>query len=454
MKKKGITTPHIFSVMFVLIIAVAIFTWILPAGNYSRIADPNTQHEIIVPGSYNITKSNGIGVWQIGISIFEGFIGSSDLIAFIFIASGYISLLTQTGAINAFINYLLESIKKTYIIIPVFFLIFAFAGSTMGIYEELYVLIPVFMMTFEKIGFGKLTGAAVVVFGCKVGTIASTLNPFTVGIANNLAGTESSNNNMIFVRLLCFFILTIFSILYLVVIAKKNKARNTNSFISTYVSRNERKEIKLNQKLSLCLLLLLFGAICIGILRYGFSLAEIAALFFIATILTGIVNGFSSNQISEDFIDSCKMMVCTALIISLSKTLQIIMEKGQIIDTVIYYLSIFLESVPTGIASVAMLVMQILISFFVPSASGHAVLTMPIMAAVSDTIGLSRDVSVLCYQFANGLGTLMWPTECAIICSIMGISLKDWYQFIFRLLLSIALIVFIFIFVCSLCITS
>lgn len=89
----------------------------------------------------------------------------------------------------------------------------------------------------------------------------------------------------------------------------------------------------------------------------------------------------------------------------------------------------------------AMLVMQILISFFVPSASGHAVLTMPIMAAVSDIIGLRRDVSVLCYQFANGLGTLMWPTECGIICSIMGISLKDWYQFIFRLLLSIALIV-------------
>jgi len=447
--KKEISLPHIFAIMFGLIAMATILTWVLPAGNYDRFQDPKINREIIVSGSYHLINKGGVGIWEVGKSIFEGFVASSDLIIFLLIASGYINILTLTGSISELIHYLLDTIKNTYIIIPVFFLIFAIAGSTIGIYEEVFILIPIFMITFEKIGFGKLTGAAVIIIGSKVGMIASTLNPFTVGIASTIAGTELGSLNVVIFRLISFVLLSMVSICYLLFYAIKIRPcvgieRREEEFRT---SHSEKHNFCFPQIISLLWLLIVFVAIAIGVIRFDFAMPEIATLFLFSMILTGCFNRININTLSESFIDSSKSMVKTMIIISLSKTIQIIMEKGNIIDTVVYFLSNSITQMSKELAAITMLIIQVLLSFFIPSASGHAMVSMPIMAALSDSIGISRDVAVLCYQYGNGLGTLFWPTGCALVCSVMGIKLEEWYKYIYKLVIVLALLELFLVFI-------
>jgi uncharacterized ion transporter superfamily protein YfcC len=168
---------------------------------------------------------------------------------------------------------------------------------------------------------------------------------------------------------------------------------------------------------------------------YGFYLQELAAMFLIAMILTGIINKMNSRQIAESFVESAEASIYGLLLIGLSRSIEVIMSQANIIDTAVLYLSNMIQALPQSVTAVGMLVVQNLINFFIPSGSGQAVVMMPIMAPLSDVVGLSREIAVTAFQFGDGFSNMFWPTSVAVECGIIGIGMNKWYRFITPLFL-------------------
>ena len=193
--------------------------------------------------------------------------------------------------------------------------------------------------------------------------------------------------------------------------------------------------------------LLLIVILIFGIIKQGWWFQEIASLFLVFFIVTGLINGYSANQLGELFIESSKATIYGALIVGMARGISVVMAAGGIIDTIVYFLSNLVSSLPTALTGIGMLIVQNLINFFIPSGSGQAVVTMPIMAPLADVVGLSREMSVMAYQFGDGFSNMFWPTAVATECGIMGLSLSHWYKFITKLFVMMFLLQCVFMIV-------
>jgi len=201
------------------------------------------------------------------------------------------------------------------------------------------------------------------------------------------------------------------------------------------------------QKLSLAGFVLVIIILAIGIVVYGWYLSELAALFFVSMIVTMIINKMTLNEMADMFVAGCKSAMFGAMLVGLARAISVVMSQGQVIDTAVNYLAGLVGNMPSALSGVGMLAVQNLVNFFIPSGSGQAVVMMPIMAPLSDLIGLSREVAVIAFQFGDGFSNMFWPTSVATECGIMGIGMDKWYKFITPLfammfLLQAALIVF------------
>ena len=442
-KKKGIDwekkMPHAYSIMIGIIVLAAVLTWIVPAGTFTREYNAELDREIVVPGSYVEVERNPCGPWQLVMSLFEGLVAASDIIFFILLAYGYVYLLLQTGAIDALVGSLLRRLKSNdRILIPIFMLIFGFAGSTFGMYEEAYGLIPAFIAIAITMGYDGLVGGAIVFVGVATGFAAATINPFTVGIAQSIAGVTPSPEFMIF-RIIAFVLFMSLSIGYTMWYAAKVKKNPEASYVKGVsfggVQGRSREEVlglkfTVSHVLSLVGFIVLIIAIIIGVTLYGFYLTELAAFFLIAVLYTGIVNKMKPGKMFDIFIEGAGKAVFGALLVGLARSIEVVMTNANIIDTIINALATAIRGFHQMLAAAGMLVVQNIINFFIPSGSGQAVVTMPIMAPLSDVVGVSREISVTAYQFGDGFSNMFWPTAVATECGIMGIAMNRWYKFI------------------------
>lgn len=439
---KSIQMPHAYVIMMALIILSAVLTWIMPAGNFERVFSEELGRSLVVPGSFQFAESSPVGIWKLFLCIYNGFVNAGDTIFFLLFACGYVTLLMKTGTMNAMVGALLRKIgNKDYLLIPVFFTIFAIGGTSFGMNEEAWGFIPVFVSIALTLGYDRLVGAAIVTVGTGVGFAAAILNPFTVGLASSIAEIPIISPKITAFRILSFVLFTALSVAYIMRYALKVKKDPAKSVLygvkeeAPLVDKNDILKIEFTstQKLTLAGFGALIVAIVIGVSKFHFYLAELAAMFLIAMLLTGIINRMSPNEIAESFVESSKSMVFTILMIGFARAIQMIMTEGNIIDTAVLYLSNAVQSLPSSLAAVGMLIAQNLINFFIPSGTGQAVVVMPIMAPLADVVGVSRELAVLAYQFGDGFSNLFWPTGCAMICAAMGIGMDRWYKFIVKL---------------------
>lgn len=440
-KKTKFQMPHAYVILLMIIIFCTVLTWILPAGQFQRAIDPVLDREIVVPDSYTPVEASPVGPWRFFLAIYEGMVNSSDILFFVIFASAYVFLLMKTGTLNAMVGSILRKLgDRDYLLIPIFMLLFGVAGSTFGMYEETYGLIPAFIVIAMTLGYDRLVGGGMVFVGVATGFAAATINPFTIGIASSIAGIPLIEPKILAFRVFAFIAFMSLSIGYVMWYAKKIRKDPTKSIvygeevheIKGVLTREEVMNLPFTtpQKITLIGFLVLIVVLAISVSVYGFYLTELSALFMIWMVFTGIINKMTSREIAESFIESSEAALYGMLLIGLSRSIEVIMSQAHVIDTAVLYLSNMVKALPKSVSAVGMLVVQNLINFFIPSGSGQAVVVMPIMAPLSDLIGVSRQVSVMTYQFGDGFSNMIWPTAVALEAGLIGVGMDKWYKFI------------------------
>ncbi len=443
-KKKMLKMPHAYAIMIFIIIIMCLLTFIIPAGTFERVYDEELDRELVVAGTYlQLDESSPVGPWGFFISLYSGVVESAEIIFFIVFATAYAMLLQKTGTLNAMVGAMLRKLgNKDVLMIPIFMVLFGLAGTSFGMYEETYALIPAFMVIAVTLGYDRLVGGSMVFVGVATGFAAAILNPFTIGIASSIAGINLVGSSVTPFRILAFILFEALAIAYTMRYAIRIKKDPTKSFLygteepllksKDVKSRDEvmQLEFTLQQKFTLggfILLIILMGVTC-GV--WGWYLYELAALFIVFFLVTSIINGYSVNKICETFVEAAEAAMFGALLVGFARSINVVMENANIIDTCVNAIAGVVSSLPKGLSAVGMLVVQNAINFFIPSGSGQAVVMMPIMAPLSDLLGLSRELAVVCYQFGDGFSNMFWPTAVATECGIMGIAMDKWYKYI------------------------
>ncbi|MGI6719983.1 MAG: YfcC family protein [Anaerovoracaceae bacterium] len=443
-KKKRFSMPHAYVIMLIIIALSMALTWILPAGNFEFEYNEELGRNLVVPGSFQLAdEQSPVGPWGMIMSLFDGVVEAGDIIFFILFAAAYVYVLSETGALNALTGAMLRKLgEKDHLIIPFFMILFAIGGTTIGMFEETYGLIPAFMIIAVTLGYDRIVGGAIVFVGVATGFAAAILNPFTIGVASSVAEIPLIQPKLTAMRIITFVLFLGLSMAYTMHYAKKIRKDPTKSILygdpnalaglENVKSRDEVISMPFTreQRLSLAGFVLLIVALAYGIVVLGWYLTELASLFFVFMVVTMFINKLTLTEMGDMFVAGCKSAMFGAMLVGFARAISVVMDQGQVIDTAVNYLANLVGTLPTSISGVGMLVVQNIVNFFIPSGSGQAVVMMPIMAPLSDLVGLSREVAVMAYQFGDGFSNMFWPTAVATECGIMGIGMDKWYKFI------------------------
>lgn len=442
-KKFKLSVPHTYVIIGIILIIVTLMTYLVPAGQYDRVMDEELGREIIVTGSYHHVEQTPVTPFRMFAALANGMADASDIIFFCFFAYGLVYMMIKTGAFYGSIGALQRKMKgKEIIIIPVFMLLFGLCGSTFGMYEEVYGLLPAFMGISIALGYDGLVGGAAVVLGVVTGFSAATLNPFTIGIAQGVAGLPVGSG--LGFRIICFILFEGLAIWFVMRYAnhvKKDPAssivRDVHFNVDEGMTKEKMEALPFTGRHKAIMLVFAVTIVLLvyGVKVFGWYLAELSALFIIAMFICGFIAGFGPSKICSLFIEATTEILFGAMVIGVARSLVLVMQDGNIIDSLVYYMSSALIGVPKSIAAIGMVVIQNLLNFFIPSGSGQAAVSMPIMANLADSIGLERQVAVLAFQFGDGFSNMFWPTVIATECGIMGIPIQKWYKFVWPLLL-------------------
>lgn len=445
---KKLSVPHTFTLIFILIVITGISTWFVPSGEYER--QEINGREVVIAGTYSETNSNPQSLVDIFRSPIDGFVEASEIIGFVLLVGGSFMIINRTGAIEASIGRSVKKLKhRDYLIIPICTIIFALAGSVTGMAEELIPFYMIFVPLMCSLGYDTLTGVAIVFLGSEIGFMASTTNPFTVGIAQALAQLVPGSG--IGFRSLIFIILTGFTIVFIMIHAKKVKNNPKSSIVHKYDLANKDDFVvdfdnlqELNLKRSIVLGIFILGMITIvyGVLNLDWYISDIAMVFTAIGILGGIIGGLSQEDICKAFIDGMCDVLSAAFVLGLARAIVVLAQNGSIIDTLLYSASNFLSGLPNVIYINLVMVFEGIMSVFIPSGSGLASLTMPILAPLSDLQGASVQMTVTAFHLGKGIVSLITPTSGILITAltVAKIPYSKWFRFVMPLVLWVTLI--------------
>ncbi len=435
--------PHTYVIIFAMVAICAVLTWIIPAGVFDRTTSA-AGYTTVVPGSYHQVESTPVGIVGIFYSIEQGFVQAADIIFFIIFAYGFVSMMIKNGSFDALMGALIRKTGRLSAnwIFAIIMIVFGILGSTMGMSEETYGMYPIFIGIAQALGYDAIVGVSIVSIGVQTGFASATLNPFTVGVANAVSGI-SMTREMLWFRLFCFVLFEGVGIFYVLRYASMIKKDPTKSLLygtrfqhmGEGKSRDELTSIRMTGRNVACgiTFVVVFALMVWGVIVKGWYIDELAVLFMISMVVVGIIGGFNANQIAETFVDGAREMIFGAMIVGLARGILITLQSGQIIDTILYGLSSWLGGAGKYASGIIMVVIQNIMNFFIPSGSGQAAAVMPIMAPLSDLLGVSRQVAVLAETFGDGYSNMFIPTGVFTICGISGVPVDKWYPYIAKL---------------------
>ena len=440
-RKNKHTGINAFSLLFGIIILTAFLSYILPAGSYERIDVDG--RKVIAPESFQFIEADPIGLLDIFNSIHTGMVDASSIIFYVLIVGGAFGIIMATGAIDAFISMLAQKLSnKEKLIIPIFMLFFGAAGALMAMAEETLVYIGILIPIALALGFDRIVGLAMVSVGASVGFTAAIMNPFTVGVAQGIA--ELPTFSGMGFRIVLFIALYIVAVIYVYRYAGKVKKDPSIGFYGdNNLSKKEATSIDLNTKIEtrhkwvLLVFLLNFIVLVFGVTKYGWFLTEIAGLFLFFAIIIGLVGGKSPNDIADHFVKGAGNLIGGALIIGFAQAILVLLNSAGLMDTILYYSSASIDSLPSTFTTIGMFFLQMFLNFFIPSGSGQAALTMPIMAPLSDLVGITRQTAVLAFQLGDGISNMIFPTSGFFMAglALAGIPWGRWIKWIFPFIL-------------------
>lgn len=447
MKIAKIKAPNTYLIIFSIIILMAVLTYVIPAGEFDRV---ETETGMTVDSeSFHYVEGSPQGIGDVLMAPINGFTGAALIIGFVLLVGGVFGIIGKTEVIELGLRAVASLHEKfssvRFLLIPFFMLCFSLGGALFGMSEEVIPLILIFVPLSLSLGYDSITGAAIPYVGAAAGFAGAFLNPFTVGIAQGIAGLPLYSG--LEYRVIVWFGATIIAIVFVMRYAAKIKKHPEKSPMYEF-DKKKREELHLDntdtgkafsKKHSAVLLLFAAGMvlIAVGVLAFQWYIEEISAVFLAIGIVSGIAARLSVKEITDSFLKGAKDLMGTAFIIALAKGIVVVAEDGKIIDTILHFLSTVIGDFHPVISSQLMFFVQSVINFMVPSGSGQAALTMPIMAPLGELVGVSAQISVLAFQFGDGFTNLIIPTSTVTmsVLFLAEIPYEKWLKWILPLIL-------------------
>lgn len=434
--------PNVFVILLTMMFLAMIATWIVPAGSYERVEGPEGRM-VVVPDSYVSTDSTPVGVFELFQAVPQG-LTEAGMIAFtILIIGGTWQVLNYTGAISMGIGKMVTKIgDREKIIIPIMMVIFACIAAFIGAMELAIVYIPIMIALCLALRLDVLTAVAMSLVSVGAGFAASLTNPFTVGLGQQIAGLPLYSG--IGYRLIVLSVFVIVGILYVLRYAGKVRRDPKNSLVYEenleFIKAQDKAgfiEEKKEHKFIGLILILAFAVIVFGVLKLGWFMYEIGAIFFIVAIVSGLIARMSLNEISDNFVEGTKTVILAALVVGFARGILIIIESGGIIDTIIMGLVAMIGGLPEGLSVVGIFIAQSLFNFLVPSGSGQVLITMPILSPLSEIVGITKQSTVLATQLGDGISNILYPVSGVLMASLAYAKIPyiTWVKFIMPLML-------------------
>ena len=435
-------------IIFSIVVLTALCTWFIPAGQYEKVKNQDGRL-VLVEGSYHQIESSPQTPFDVLKAPMKAFqrTQTAEIIAFLLIIGGAFMVIERTESITLAIKHISTYFTKYKTLktffIPLTMIMFSLCGATFGMSEEVLIFVPIFMPLALSLGYDSATGMLIPFLGAGAGFASAFMNPFTLGIAQGIAELPPCSG--LTLRVVIWVVSTLIAIAF-VLFYTKMVAKHPEKSLTYDYDKERAKELHLDNKkeekfkLSHKLVLLAFAAtlilLIIGVLKYEWYITEIGALFFGLAIVAAICAKMSVTQATTAFYDGVRGMAEICFLLALATSIVIIAENGHILDTCLHSMASVISHLPSVIASWAAFIMQAIINFFIPSGSGKAVLTMPLLAPLSDLIGITRQTMVLAYQFGDGWTNICIPTSPVTIAVIglAKISYQKWLKFIWPLI--------------------
>ena len=450
-EKKKFKLPSAYTILFTLIAFMALMTWIIPAGKYDMVMNESLGREVAVAGTYTPSESNPQGLLEVLTAPIVGIQGTIDLGLFIMVIGGFLMIITATGAIDSGINAAMTAMKgRELLMIPILMLFFAAGGTVYGMAEE---TIPFYMLVIPIIiaaGYDAVTGVAIVLLGSGIGVLGSTINPFATVIASDASGIPFTDGLMLRVSILMASFVV--AVAYVMHYAKKVKADSAKSVVAELEASNKEHFLKktaqenvtftTRHKAILVLFGLTFAVMIWGVAAAGWWMTEMSVLFLSSSILAAVIGKIDEETFVNNFVDGCRDILGVVLILGIARGISEVMDGGLITGTILNWGETALADTSSMIFVNVMYVIHVILSFFIPSTSGLAVFSMPIMAPLADFAGVGRDLAVTAYQTASGWTNLITPTSGVVVAALTigRVPLVTWVKFMLPLLSILALI--------------
>ena len=490
---KKIKFPTAQTILLIIAALVALLTWFIPAGKYSTLSYnqsensftridsensktlPATQKTldalnikiplekftsgdiwkpIGIPNTYKELEAKPQGVLEFIKSPIKGIIEAADIIFLVLFIGGLIGIMNHTGAFDAGISWLATALNgKEYLLIILVTLLIAIGGTTFGLAEETIAFYPILIPIFLAAKYDAMVALASIFIGSSIGSMCSTTNPFSAIIASDAAGINWTTG--LTGRVIMLILCTLICVLYIIRYAQRVKKDPSKSVIYDQKEAIEKlfgNSTESLHKLTTHLrLILIIFTLCFVVMVYGVSqldwwFIEMTAVFFVGAILIGIIAQINESVFVDTFVKGASELLGVAIIIGIARGITVIMDDGIISDTMLYYASSITDGMNKGIFINAMLYIYGGLSFFIPSSSGMAVLTMPIMSPLADGVGIGREAIVNAYQYGMGLFFFINPTGLILASlAVVKVGYDRWLKFVMPLVIILLIFTMLFL---------
>ena len=463
---KQFKVPHVYAIIFALMVIFAALTWIVPSGSYQR--QEVNGREVTVAGTYEQSEKTYIdeetgdevdlrqGVFDVLQAPTRGIQEAIEVVAFILIVGGSFQVITKTGAITSGMGRVVRRFKnKDILIIPIAMVLFALGGTSFGMAEETLPFFAIFMPIMMAMGFDSMTAFMVVFVGARTGYIASTINPFNVLIAQGILGIQG--NPQLWLRMIAWVVLTAVAITWVVLYARRVK-KNPESSITFEDDIAKKVEFAADESAldaeftgrQKGVLAVFIAGMCLiiwGLVTQGWYMNEISAVFLAMGLLAGVIAGFSQDVIAQEFVAGIADFAFSAIVVGLARGILVIASDGMIIDTILNALATGLGGIPAVLFTTLLYAVENLLAILVPSSSGLAALTAPIFGPLTELMGLNPEAAVWALSMGSATMSLICPTSAILVAGlgVCKIKLGQWWKTVWKFFLVVSLINTVFV---------
>ena len=430
-KQKSRKMMHAFAFLFLITCAAAILTYIIPAGEYLR--ETINGRTTVVAGSYHQVEQSPISPWGIFACVSMGWTSAADLIFLTFTVGAAIYVLEDTGTISAILGNLISKINgKEELLLIAISIVFSLLGATGAFSNAVVATVPLGVIIAKQLGYDSLVGFAITYVATFTGFSAGWANVFTTVIAQQVAELPILSGMP--VRIAEHVIFMVIFLFFLLRYARKIRKDHSQSLSEEPMGETAETlssgGVVTKRHIFLCVIAAVsFIVLIVGTMEFDFSTEDMSAVFIAMAVLVGLFGGLGISGTAVSFVSGLKSVCYAALLLGMAKSISVVLTEGNIIDTIVYYMSLPISSVHSVFGAQLMYVFNFLFNFVVPSGSGQALTVMPIMVPIADLSGITRQVCVEAYRFGDGLSNLLWPTVGSMMASL-GIAKVEYTKYL------------------------